>query len=133
MSMFSDMVEFFFEVFMDDFSLFGDSFKDCLQNLENVLVRCKGNNLVLNWEKYHFMATQGIALGHIASAEEIQMDKAIIDIIANLSVLKTIKEVRSFVGHVGFYGRFIKYFSVISRPLYNLLAKDAPFEWTLAY
>ena len=55
MPIFTDMVEKFLEVFMDDFSVFGDSYDDCLRNLEQVLQRCEETNLVLNWEKCHFM------------------------------------------------------------------------------
>ena len=57
LSIFSDMVKKFLEVFMDDFSVFGDSFEQCLENLEKVLKRCIEKNLVLNWEKCHFMVT----------------------------------------------------------------------------
>ena len=67
LSIFSDMVERILEVFMDDFSVFGDSFDDCLSNLKKVLTRCEEKNLVLNWEKCHFMVTHGIVLGHIVS------------------------------------------------------------------
>ena len=55
MPIFTDMVEKFLEVFMDDFSVFGDSYDDCLRNLEQVLQCCEETNLVLNWEKCHFM------------------------------------------------------------------------------
>jgi len=71
LSIFSDMVECFLEIFMDDFSIFGDSFDDCLTNLEKVLSRCEEKNLVLNWEKCHFMVTNGIVLGHIVSSKGI--------------------------------------------------------------
>jgi hypothetical protein len=54
-SIFSDMVERFPEVFMDNFWVFGSSFEECLHHLTLVLVRCKEKNLVLNWEKCHFM------------------------------------------------------------------------------
>jgi hypothetical protein len=54
-SIFSDMVERFMEIFMDDFSVFGSSFQECLNRLTLVLVRCKEKNLVLNWEKCHFI------------------------------------------------------------------------------
>jgi len=54
-SIFSDMVEGLIEIFMDDFSVMGDSFGDCLRNLTSVLARCKETHLVLNWEKSHFM------------------------------------------------------------------------------
>jgi hypothetical protein len=65
LSIFSDMVERLLEIFMDDFSIFGNSFDDCLTNLEKVLSRCEEKNLVLNWEKCHFMVTNDIVLGHI--------------------------------------------------------------------
>jgi hypothetical protein len=130
LSIFSDMVERFLEIFMDDFFVFGDSFDDCLTNLEKVLSRCEEKNLVLNWEKYHFMVTNGIVLGHIISSKGIEVDKSKIELIANLPTPKSIKDVRSFLGHAGFYRRFIKDFSVISKPLSNLLTKDNIFEWT---
>ncbi|KAL3569991.1 hypothetical protein D5086_027240 [Populus alba] len=130
LSIFSDMVERFLEIFMDDFSVFGDSFDDCLTNLEKVLSRCEEKNLVLNWEKCHFMVTNGIVLGHIVSSKGIEVDKSKIELIANLPTPKSVKDVRSFLGHAGFYRRFIKDFSVISKPLSNLLTKDNIFEWT---
>jgi hypothetical protein len=124
LSIFSDMVERFLEIFMDDFSVFSDSFDDCLTNLEKVLSRCEEKNLVLNWGKCHFMVTNNIVLGHIVSLKGIQVDKSKIKLIANLPTPKSIKDVRSFLGHAGFYRRFIKDFSVISNPSRNLLTKD---------
>ena len=67
MGIFSDMIELILDIFMDDFSVFGDSYEGCLENLWKVLERCQEKNLVLNWEKCHFMVTQGIVLGHIVS------------------------------------------------------------------
>ena len=52
------------EVLMDDFSIYGTSFDNCLHNLNKVLQRCEETNLVLNWEKCHFMVNEGIVLGH---------------------------------------------------------------------
>ena len=52
------------KIFMDDFSVYGSSFENCLGNLETVLQRWKDKNLTLNWEKCHFMVTEGIVLGH---------------------------------------------------------------------
>ncbi|KAI5343456.1 hypothetical protein L3X38_011332 [Prunus dulcis] len=129
MAIFSDMVERFMEVFMDDFSVFGSSFDDCLHHLSLVLTRCQETNLILNWEKCHFMVRQGIVLGHVVSNKGIQVDKAKINIITNLPPPSSVKGVRSFLGHAGFYRRFIKKISSISRPLCNLLAKDAVFEF----
>jgi hypothetical protein len=130
MSIFSDMVEKFIEVFMDDFSVFNSNFDECLNHLKSVLKRCEECNLVLNWEKCHFMVQQGIVLGHSISNKGIEVEKAKIDFISKLPLPMTAKGVRSFLGHVGFYRRFIKDFSKISRPLYALLAKDTKFEWT---
>ena len=126
LSIFGNMVEDFMEVFMDNFSVFGSNFDNYLDNLQRVLKRCEKKNLVLNWEVFHFMVTQEIVLGYMVSAEGIQVDKAKIDLIFGLPILRYI---RSFLGHTGFYRCFIKDFSAISRPLSHLLMKDVPFEW----
>jgi hypothetical protein len=115
-SIFSDMVREFMEVFMDDLSVFGDSFDGCLENLGKVMDRCEEKNLVLNWEKCHFMVTSEIVLGHIVSSRGIKVDKSKIELISKLPTPNTVKDVRSFVGHVGFYRRFMQGFSFISRP-----------------
>jgi hypothetical protein len=128
-SIFSDMVERHLEIFMDDFSVFGSSFGECLHHLTLVLIRCKEKNLVLNWEKCHFMVKQGIVLGHVISSKGIEVDKAKVDLISSLPPPQAVKDIRSFLGHAGFYRRFIKDFSKIARPLCNLLAKDVPFDF----
>ena len=132
MGIFSDMIEIILEIFMDDFSVFGDSYEDCLENLRKVLERCQEKNLVLNWEKCHFMVTQRIVLGHIVSKTGIEVDKAKVELISNLPTPKCVRDIRSFLGHAGFYRRFIKDFSAIARPLCTLLAKDVPFAWSQA-
>ena len=83
---------------------------------------------MLNWEKCHFMVTNDIVLGHIVSSTGIEVDKYKIELIANLPTPKSVKDVRSFLGHADFYRRFIKDFSVISKPLCNVLTKDNVFE-----
>ncbi|WVZ80819.1 hypothetical protein U9M48_028267 [Paspalum notatum var. saurae] len=104
-SIFSYLIENIMEVFMDDFSVYGKTFDGCLENLEKVLQRCKEVDLVLNWEKCHFMVREGIVLGHRISERGIEVDYAKIEVIEQ---------------------RFIKNFSYIARPLTNLLAKDTP-------
>ncbi|CAN6707265.1 unnamed protein product [Malus baccata var. baccata] len=128
-SIFSDFVEKIIEVFMDDFSVFGDSFDGCLENLTKILKRCVETNLVLNWEKCHFMVRQGIVLGHIVSERGIEVDKSKIDLIRYLPSPTSVREIRSFLGHAGFYRRFIKDFSKISNPLCRLLQKDVAFDF----
>ena len=73
------------------------------------------------------MVKQCIVLGHIISNKGIEVNKVKVDLISNLPPPKTVREVRSFFGHAGFYWRFIKDFSKVFRPLFNLLAKDVPF------
>ena len=71
-------------------------------------------------------------LGHIVSREEIEVDKEKVELISNLPTPKYVKDIRSFLGNVGFYRRFIRYFSVVARTLCNFLAKDVTFEWLQA-
>nr|GEW44420.1 reverse transcriptase domain-containing protein [Tanacetum cinerariifolium] len=95
LAIFHNMVEKTMEVFMDDVSVFGNSFKNCLSRLDKMMQR-------------------------------IEFDKAKIDVIAKLPHPTIVKGVRSFLGHVGFYRRFIQDFSKISRPMTHLLEKDTP-------
>ncbi|GJT72678.1 reverse transcriptase domain-containing protein [Tanacetum coccineum] len=129
LAIFHDMIEESVEVFMDDFSVFGNSFDTCLNNLDKMLQRCKEAHLVLNWEKSHFMVKEEIVLGHKVSSAGLEVDKAKIDVILKLPPPTNIKGVRSFLGHAGFYQFFIKDFSKIARPLTKLLEKDTPFEF----
>ncbi|GJV50809.1 reverse transcriptase domain-containing protein [Tanacetum coccineum] len=127
MAIFHDMIEETMEVFMDDFSVFGDSFSSCLSHLDKMLKRCEDTNLVLNWEKCHFMVKEGIVLGHKISKSGIEVDRAKVDIIAKLPHSTSVKGVQSFFGHVGFYRRFIQDFSKIAWPMTHLLEKETPF------
>ena len=87
-------------------------------------------NLVLSWEKSHFMIREGIMLGHLVFERGIEVDKAKVKVISKLPPPNLVKQVHSFLGYANFYRCFIKDFSKISRPLCNLLAKDHPFDFT---
>ena len=75
------------------------------------------------------MVTKGIVLGHKISAVGLEVDKAKVSIIKTLLPLTSVKGIRSFLGHAGFYRRFIKDFSKIAKPLCRLLEKDAKFNF----
>jgi hypothetical protein len=113
---------------MDDFSVYDKTFADCLENLEKVLTRCGEVDLVLNWRKFHFMVKQEIVLGHVISERVIEVDKAKVEAVEKLPPPMDIKSLRSFLGHAGFYRRFIKDFSKITKQLTNLLQKDVQFN-----
>nr|GEW35947.1 reverse transcriptase domain-containing protein [Tanacetum cinerariifolium] len=121
MVIFYDMIKKTMEVFMDDFSVFGNSFGTCLSYLEKMLQRCEDTNLCLNWEKSHFMVKEGLVLGHKIPKNMIKVDKAKVDVIAKLPHSTTVKGIRSFLGHACFYRRFIQDFSKIAWPMTHLL------------
>nr|GEU36898.1 reverse transcriptase domain-containing protein [Tanacetum cinerariifolium] len=73
---FHDMIEESVEVFMDDFSIFGDSFNKYLNNIDKMLQLCKDAYLVLNWKKCHFMVKERTILGHKVSGAGLEVDKA---------------------------------------------------------
>ena len=83
---------------------------------------------MLNWKKCHFMVTQGIILGHIVSNKGIEVDNAKVELIQRFHTIKSIKEMRYFLRHSGFYRRFIEEFSAITRPLCYLFSLDVPLK-----
>ena len=91
MAIFSDMVEKTIEVFMDDFSVLGKSFDNCLENLRHALIRYEETNLVLNWEMCHFMVKEGIVLGHQISERGIKVDRTKVETIEKLLPLSSVK------------------------------------------
>nr|GFA35303.1 reverse transcriptase domain-containing protein [Tanacetum cinerariifolium] len=107
MAIFPDMIEKTIEVFMDDFLVFGDSFSSCLSHLDTMLQRCEDTNLVLNWEKFHFMVKEGIVLGHKISKNGLEVDRAKVDVIAKLP-----------------------YSTTIARHMTHLLEKETPFVFS---
>jgi hypothetical protein len=115
-------------VFVDDFPVYRKTFLDCLANLDKVLMRCVEVDLVLNWEKCHFMVKQGIVLRHVISETGIEVDKAKVETVEQLPPPTDVKSLRSFLGHARFYKRFIKDFSKI-KPLTHLLQKDVAFDF----
>ncbi|XP_050890539.1 uncharacterized protein LOC127095943 [Lathyrus oleraceus] len=126
-SIFADMLEKHMEDFMDDFSVFGSSFDNCLTNLSLVLDRFQKMNLILNYEKCHFMVREGIMLGHKISYKGIEVDQTKVEVIPKLPPPVNEKGIMSFLGQAGFYRRLIIDFSKIEKLLTTLLVKDKAF------
>ena len=117
----------YLDILINDLIFFGASFNLCLTNLAKVFLNCVENKLVLSWEKSHFMLEEGIVLGHDISKSGLEVDKANVEVIKNLPLPTTIKQLRGFLGHAVFYKRFIKGFATISKTLTHLLSKDVHF------
>ena len=126
-AIFSDFLGDSLEAFIENFSIFGKNFESFLAHLTKILEVCIRKRLVLSWEKSHFMVQEGVVLGHIISGKGLEVDKAKIDVIHNLPLPSTVKDLRSFLKHVGFYQRFIQDFAKFSKPLTTLLCKDKDF------
>ncbi|XP_057808647.1 uncharacterized protein LOC131023122 [Salvia miltiorrhiza] len=99
MSIFTEMIGEFVEIFMDDFSVLGSSFTDCLAKTDLVLQRCIESGLTLSWEKSHFMVTSGIVLGNVVSKNGIEVDRAKVEVIEKLPPPIDVKGIRSFLVH----------------------------------
>jgi hypothetical protein len=102
MAIFFDLIKKVMKVFIYDFSVYGKTFKDCLAKQDKVLKRCRMADLVLNWEKCHFMVQEGIVLGHKILEKGIEVDKVKIEVIEQLPPPTNVKGVHSFLGHAGF-------------------------------
>ena len=100
-----------------------------MDNLRKVLVKCKETNLSLSHEKSRMILTEGIALGHNISGMRIRVDPTKIDIISQIKIPSSQKEIKSFVEHAGYYSRFIQNFTNLATPLFKLLMKDVEFCW----
>ena len=124
---FSDFLGDNLEVLMDDFSVFGNDFDNYLAHLTKIFEVCVRKRLVLSSKKSYFMIREGVVLGHIVSGKRLEVDKAKIEVIQNLPLLATIQDLRSFLGHFGFYRRFIQDFTKFSKPLTTLLRKNKDF------
>lgn len=126
---FFDLVGKSIEVLMDRFFVYGDSFDACLENINVVLRRCIKTNLIFNWEKCHFIVKKGIVLIYKIYEKTIEVDPTKVEVISKLPLPFNVKGIRSFLGHVGLYHRFIKDFANIVKLLINLLVNDIKFNF----
>jgi hypothetical protein len=114
---------------MDEFSVYDDTFKEALNNLEKVLIVCQEDFLTLSNEKFRILSKEGIILRNHISSVGIKVYLTIIKVIMDLQAPRSQKYVRSFLGHVSYYRRFIENFTKIATPMFKLLIKDIDFVW----
>jgi hypothetical protein len=115
---------------MDEFTVYGNNYQESLDNIEKFLIRCQGMNLSFNHKKCKMLLTEGVVLGHHISSKGIKVNSTKIEVILRLPPPKTQKEVRIFLGHVGYYRRFIENFTKIVSPMFGFLIKHVDFLWT---
>ena len=128
-SAFKEFIHKFLEVYFDDWTIFG-LLKDHIASLRLMLDKCRQHQISLNLKKCIFYAHFGILLGHIVCKQGLMVDPVKIVIIVNLPPLKSIKQLRTTLGHTGYYTKFIKGYAQITSPMEKQLKKDTKFEWT---
>jgi len=131
LGIFSDLIHDCVHLYMDDFTVYGISFEEALENLEKFLIRCKETNLSLSHEKFFMMFTEGIVLGHHISWDGIKVDRSKVEVISKLPIPNCQKDVRSFLGFTRYYRIFINKFTKLSSLLFKFLTKDYEFKWDL--
>lgn len=117
-------------VYMDDIVIFGTSLEDHDRKLRALLGRLKEAGLTLQPEKCFFLRKEITYLGHVISEDGVKLDPKKIQAVRNFPVPKRPKNIKQFLGLVGYYRRFIQDFANIAKPLNNLLKKGVPFHWT---
>jgi hypothetical protein len=126
---FKDLGDTFLKVFVDDLNVHSETWQDHLQHLGAVLSRLREVNLKLNPSKCCFAAGSIVFLGHIVSKEGIWPDPGKIDVVQRFPEPTTITNVRSFLGLTRYYRKYIKGYSRIAGPLFELTKKDVVFVW----
>jgi hypothetical protein len=116
-------------VFVDDLNIHNERWEDHLQHLEAVLSRLREVNLKLNPSKCCFAAKSIVFLGHVVNKEGTKPDPGKIDAVLRFPKPKAVTNVRSFLGLTGYYRKYIRGYSRMASPLFELTKKDVAFVW----
>ena len=116
-------------VYLDDIIIFSRTFEEHLGRLESVLSRLRTGGLKLKVKKCTFCAPQVKYLGHVVSKDGLRPDESKVSAVQNFPVPQDLTQLRSFLGLIGYYRRFIQDFSTHAEPLYRLSKKNVPFVW----
>jgi hypothetical protein len=126
---FKDLGSKFLKVFVDDLNVHSENWDEHLQHLNAVLYKLREVNLKLNPNKCYFAAKSITFLGHVVSKEGTRPDPGKIEAILHFPTPKTITSVRSFLGLTGYYRKYIRGYSKLASPLFELTRKDVAFVW----
>jgi hypothetical protein len=129
LSIFNDLISEGIEVYMNDFTPYGDDFDQALNNLENLHVWCIATKLCLSHEKCHMMMIEGVVLGNYISTDGIRVDLVKIEAILNLPTPHTQTKVHSFLGASGYYCKSMEKISRTTAPLHSLTS-NVDFQWS---
>jgi len=121
----------FLKVFVDDFNIHSENWEDHLQHLEAMFAKLREVNLKLNPRKCCFAARSIAFLGHVVSREGTRPDPSKIDVIVHFPVPKTVTDVRSFLGLIGYYRNYVQGYAQLAVPLFELIKKEVAFVWDL--
>ena len=102
-------------------------------HVEEVLRRLRKAGLMINPDKCHFATQELQFLGHIVGVHGVKPDPEKITKVKEYPRPKNVSEIRKFMGLASYYRKFIKNFSIIAKPLFNLIQKDIVFEWKLEH
>jgi hypothetical protein len=117
-------------VFLDDIVVYAKSLAQHYAKIRQIFDRIRGSNLKLKPEKCEFLRKEVSYLGHVISERGVLPDKAKTKVIEDFPTPQNVKQLKSFLGLMSYYRRFIPRFSTIASPLHQLLKKDAKYEWT---
>jgi hypothetical protein len=125
---FKEFIHQFLEVYLDDWIVFS-LLKYHIETLRLMLDRCRQYHISLNLKKCIFGAPFGILLGHVVCKQGLLVDPAKIAVIVNLPPPESVRQLRTTLGHTGYYRKFIKGYVQITTPMEKLLKKEAKFQW----
>ena len=127
---FRDLLDKCVVIFIDDILVYSPSREAHVEHLKIVLTILKEKQLYAKLSKCEFWLDQVAFLGHIISGQGISVDPAKVEAVLKWQPPRNVSEIRSFLGLVGYYRRFIEGFSSIARPITQLLRKDVKFRWS---
>jgi hypothetical protein len=125
---FKEFIHKFLEVYLDDWTIFS-LLKDHVELLHLMLDKCRQYQISLNLKKCIFCAPFGILLGHVVCKQGLLMDPAKIVVIVDLPPPTSVRQLKSTLGHTGYYRKFIKGYAQITTPMEKLLKKEVKYQW----